>query len=196
MQPFHLESITAGGDCAVLRIEGEIDAYAALQLREQVIGLACNGTVHLIADMRGAGFLDSAGVGALVGGLKGLRTRGGSLALVASTGSAGGVPENLGPGRQIVSRDSPNGVSRIGGQAGTQAPDHTPVPSQNRASRAGSTIHTLPAEYEQLAAACTGWPAGCRTSGYGPFRLQPRPMALIFFRSAISGLCTSSRCRS
>lgn len=86
MQPFHLESITAGGDCAVLRIEGEIDAYAAPHLREQVIGLAGNGTVHLIADMRGAGFLDSAGVAALVGGLKGLRTRGGSLALVASTG--------------------------------------------------------------------------------------------------------------
>jgi anti-sigma B factor antagonist len=86
VQPFHLESITAGGDCAVLRIDGEIDAYAAPQLRERVIGLAGNGTVHLIADMRGAGFLDSAGVGALVGGLKGLRTRGGSLALVASTG--------------------------------------------------------------------------------------------------------------
>ena len=62
MQPFHLESITAGGDCAVLRIEGEIDAYAAPQLRERVIGLAGNGTVHLIADLRGAGFLDSAGV--------------------------------------------------------------------------------------------------------------------------------------
>ncbi len=29
-QPFfHLESITAGGDCAVLRIAGEIDVYTA-----------------------------------------------------------------------------------------------------------------------------------------------------------------------
>ena len=54
---------------------------------------------------------------------------------------------NLGPGRQIVSQDSPSGVSRIGGQAGTQASDPTPAPPQNRASRAGSTIHSLPAEY-------------------------------------------------
>ena len=38
----------------------------------------------------------------------------------------------LGPGRQIVSQDSPDGVSRIGGQAGTQAPALTPVSSQNR----------------------------------------------------------------
>ena len=58
-----------------------------------------------------------------------------------------------GPGRQIVSQDSPSGVSRIGGQAGTQAPDPTPAPPQNRASRAGSTIHTLPAESVRLASA-------------------------------------------
>ena len=82
----YLESITAGGDCAVLRIDGEIDACAAPQLRERVTGLAGNGTVHLIADLRGAGFLDVAGLGALVGSRKALRARGGSLALVASTG--------------------------------------------------------------------------------------------------------------
>ena len=57
------------------------------------------------------------------------------------------MPEKLGPGRQIVSQDNPSGVSRIGGQAGTQAPDPTPTPGQKRGSRAGSTTHTLPAEY-------------------------------------------------
>jgi anti-sigma B factor antagonist len=51
-----------------------------------VIDLAGNGIVHIIADLRGAGFLDSAGLGALVGSRKALRARGGSLALVASTG--------------------------------------------------------------------------------------------------------------
>jgi len=59
---------------------------------------------------------------------------------------AGGCHKNLGPGRQIVSQDSRSGVSRIGGQAGTQATDPTPASPQNRASRAGSTIHSLPAE--------------------------------------------------
>ena len=86
MQPFHLEPITAGGDCAVLRIDGEIDAYAAPQIRERVLDLADNGAVHIIADLRGAGFLDSAGLGALVGSRAGLRARGGSLTLVASAG--------------------------------------------------------------------------------------------------------------
>jgi anti-sigma B factor antagonist len=85
VDPFHMESITAGGDCAVLRIDGDIDAYAAPQLREGVANLAGHGTVHIIADLRGAGFLDSAGLGTLVGSYKELRTRGGSLTLVAGT---------------------------------------------------------------------------------------------------------------
>src|SRR6266581_4524074 len=45
------------------------------------------------------------------------------------------------------SQDSPSGIGRFGGQAGTQASDPTPVPGQNPGSRAGSTIHILPAEY-------------------------------------------------
>ena len=85
MQPFHLESVIAGGDCAVLRIDGDIDAYAAPQIRDRVIDLARNGTVHIIAELRGAGFLDSAGLAALVSSRTGLRVRGGSLTLVAST---------------------------------------------------------------------------------------------------------------
>ena len=39
MQPFHLESITVGADCAVLRVSGEVDVYTAPQLRERVIEL-------------------------------------------------------------------------------------------------------------------------------------------------------------
>src|SRR6266851_3556859 len=36
------------------------------------------------------------------------------------------VAQKPGCGRQIVSQDNPSGVSRFGGQAGTQALDHTP----------------------------------------------------------------------
>ena len=60
MRPFHLESIAAGGDRAVLRIDGDIDACTAPQLRERVLDLAGTGAVHVIADLRGVGFLDSA----------------------------------------------------------------------------------------------------------------------------------------
>ena len=86
MGPLLLECITAGGDRAVLRIDGDIDACTAPQLRERVRDLADNGTVHVIADLRGVGFLDSAGLGALVAARKELRGRAGSLRLVAGPG--------------------------------------------------------------------------------------------------------------
>jgi anti-sigma B factor antagonist len=82
VQPFHLDSITAGNGCAVLRVAGEIDVYTAPELRERVIHLIDSGTMHIIADLRGVDFLDSTGLGALVGSLKRLRTDGGSLKLV------------------------------------------------------------------------------------------------------------------
>ena len=84
MPPFHLESITAGADCAVLRVAGEVDVYTAPQLRERVIGLLAGGVRHIVADLREVDFLDSTGLGALVGSLRRLRQQDGSLKLVTS----------------------------------------------------------------------------------------------------------------
>lgn len=86
MQPFRQESIAVGSDCAVLRITGEVDVYTAPQLREQVVQLVNSGVRHIIADLRGVDFLDSTGLGALVGSLKRLRTHDGSFKVVASGG--------------------------------------------------------------------------------------------------------------
>ncbi|NGO13922.1 STAS domain-containing protein [Streptomyces sp. HC44] len=78
----HLNPIGVGDDCAVLQIAGEIDVYTAPKLREGVIDLLDKDVLHLIADLRDVDFLDSTGLGALVGSLKRLRTREGSLKLV------------------------------------------------------------------------------------------------------------------
>src|SRR5215470_11966361 len=62
-------------------------------------------------------------------------------------GTAGRCHKNLGPGRRIVSKTAREGVSRFGGQAGTQASDPTPAPGQNPASRAavrGLSTSSLP----------------------------------------------------
>jgi anti-sigma B factor antagonist len=85
MREFHLDTVGPIGDCAVLQVTGEVDVYTAPMLREQIRELAAKGAVHLIADLGRVDFLDSTGLGALVGGLKRLREAGGSLALVIST---------------------------------------------------------------------------------------------------------------
>jgi anti-sigma B factor antagonist len=86
MQPLHLETFTAGADCAVLRLAGEVDVYSAPQLRERVIQLLADDIPPIIADLREVDFLDSTGLGALVGSLKRLREQDGSLKLVTGAG--------------------------------------------------------------------------------------------------------------
>jgi anti-sigma B factor antagonist len=85
VQSFHVESIIAG-DCAVVVVTGEVDVFTASDLRQHVINLVDNGILHMVADLRAVDFLDSTGLGVLVGSLKRLRMRDGSLKLVATGG--------------------------------------------------------------------------------------------------------------
>ncbi|GAA2886106.1 anti-sigma B factor antagonist [Nonomuraea rubra] len=85
MQDIVIEVAGPVGGCAVLKVAGEVDVFTAPKLREQIIDLAAKGTVHVIADLSAVQFLDSTGLGVLVGGLKRLRTQDGSLALVMTT---------------------------------------------------------------------------------------------------------------
>ena len=84
MQEFHLETIGPSGDCTVLQVAGEVDVYTAPALRERIQDLAAKGAVHVIADLSRVDFLDSTGLGVLVGGLRRLREHDGSLTLVIS----------------------------------------------------------------------------------------------------------------
>ena len=72
------------GDRTVVVVGGEIDVYTAPKLREQLIDLVSSGQYHLVVDMEGVEFLDSTGLGVLVGGLKRVRTQEGTLHLVCS----------------------------------------------------------------------------------------------------------------
>ena len=67
----------------VVNVEGEIDIYTAPRLRELLIDLAKNN-YQLIVNLEKVGFLDSTGLGVLVGGLKRVRAHDGSLDLVCT----------------------------------------------------------------------------------------------------------------
>lgn len=72
------------GDHAVLEVAGEIDVYTAPKLREKLIELVNEGSFHLVVDLERVDFLDSTGLGVLVGGLKRVRNHDGSLELVCT----------------------------------------------------------------------------------------------------------------
>ncbi|HZD38625.1 MAG TPA: STAS domain-containing protein [Actinomycetes bacterium] len=71
-------------DHAVLEVAGEIDVYTAPKLREKLIELVSEGSYHLVVDLEKVDFLDSTGLGVLVGGLKRVRNHEGSLELVCT----------------------------------------------------------------------------------------------------------------
>jgi anti-sigma B factor antagonist len=76
----------AAGDATIVEVSGEIDVYTAPRLREKIISLVDGGNYRLIIDMERVEFLDSTGLGVLVGGLKRLRQHDGGIDLVCTQG--------------------------------------------------------------------------------------------------------------
>lgn len=66
----------------VVHVTGEIDVYTAPVLREELATLVDGGHVDLVVDLTGVPFMDSTGLGVLVGALKKVKTHGGELRLV------------------------------------------------------------------------------------------------------------------
>ena len=72
------------GDRTVVLVGGEIDVYTAPRLRELLIDLVNKNNYQLVVNMEKVEFLDSTGLGVLVGGLKRVRAHDGSLDLVCT----------------------------------------------------------------------------------------------------------------
>jgi anti-sigma B factor antagonist len=62
-----------------ITVEGDVDSFSAGQLRECFAAIL--GRAATVIDMRDVPFLDSSGLGALVGGIRRLRESGGSVAI-------------------------------------------------------------------------------------------------------------------
>src|SRR6185369_9593233 len=69
-------------DHLVLEVGGEIDVYTAPKLRERLVEMVNSGHRHVVVDLNRVEFLDSTGLGVLVGAHRRLRAREGSLNLV------------------------------------------------------------------------------------------------------------------
>lgn len=74
----------AVGGRTVVAVGGEIDVYTAPKLRDKISELVSDGHHALLIDMESVDFLDSTGLGVLVGGLKKVRAQDGSMELICS----------------------------------------------------------------------------------------------------------------
>ena len=72
------------GETTVVAVGGEIDVYTAPKLRDKITELVGAGIYDIVIDLEAVEFLDSTGLGVLVGGLKKVRAHEGSLRLVCT----------------------------------------------------------------------------------------------------------------
>jgi anti-anti-sigma factor len=83
--------VTEHGHYAVVAVAGELDIMTSADLRLPLHDLIAQGVLHHVLDLREVTFLDSTGLGILMGERKRLQDRGGSVRAVCGGGLAGRV---------------------------------------------------------------------------------------------------------
>lgn len=68
---------------AVVELRGEMDVYSAPRAKDVMAGLLAQGICLLIIDLRQLEYIDSTGLGMLIGILRRVREQGGGIRLVA-----------------------------------------------------------------------------------------------------------------
>ena len=74
-------SVDRSGDGAVVTVTGEVDVYTSTALRETLDDLIASGCSRIVLDLSELEFIDSTGLGVLVGALKAARGVDGDLVL-------------------------------------------------------------------------------------------------------------------
>lgn len=72
------------GAWTVLHAQGQVDVVTAPRLRQELVALAAAGQDRVAIDLDEVEFIDSFGLGVLVGGVKRCRAAGGAFALVCT----------------------------------------------------------------------------------------------------------------
>ena len=74
------------GQWTVLHVSGEVDMATGPQLRQEIQDQIGAGHCQLVVDLDGVDFIDSTGLGVLIGGLKRTRSHGGDLRVCGLSG--------------------------------------------------------------------------------------------------------------
>lgn len=94
----------------IVAVGGEIDVYTAPKLRDRITELVADGVYTIVIDMESVEFLDSTGLGVLVGGLKKVRAHDGSLELICTQDRLLKIFRITGLAKVFVIHDSAEGA--------------------------------------------------------------------------------------
>ena len=79
------------GDHTVISCDGRLTMTTAARLREAVDAAIAGAGPRVVVDLAATSFVDSSGLGALVGGLRATRTAGGDLRIAAPNAQVSSV---------------------------------------------------------------------------------------------------------
>ena len=72
------------GEFTILRPSGDLDVYTVGSLRDALGKMIEEGTPKVVVELDGVPFMDSSGLGALMGGVRRMRESGGDLAIACT----------------------------------------------------------------------------------------------------------------
>jgi anti-sigma B factor antagonist len=78
-------AVSVRGPWSILRVSGEVDMATAPRLRQQVVVMVNAGHVNVVLDLSAVDFLDSVGLGVVVGAVKRVRSNGGEIHIVCDS---------------------------------------------------------------------------------------------------------------
>ena len=100
------------GNYVVLRPEGELDAYSVAQFREAFAKVS--EEQRLMVDLSGVQFMDSAGLGALIGGIRKVRDNDGRISVFSDRAAISRLLHTTGFDRIVpVKEDLPEAVAAL-----------------------------------------------------------------------------------
>jgi anti-sigma B factor antagonist len=76
--------IKSQNDYKVIKPTGDLDVYTVGSLRDAIGNLIEEGSTKVVVDLDAVPFMDSSGLGALMGGVRRLREAGGDLAIACT----------------------------------------------------------------------------------------------------------------
>lgn len=76
--------VTDAGEYRILKPTGDLDVYTVGSLRDALGHMIEDETPKVVVDLDGVPFMDSSGLGALMGGVRRLREAGGDLAIACT----------------------------------------------------------------------------------------------------------------
>lgn len=77
--------VRKSGTVPVIDLNGEVDAYTSARFREVMLDLIDDGGANMVISMERVEYIDSSGLGALVGGLKRASENNGKIVIVCTS---------------------------------------------------------------------------------------------------------------